>query len=258
MPPPNEYFNVPLRRVAIGHRDEFQQPGAVKAALAEFLSTLIFVFAGSGSGIAYNKLTHDGPSSAPGLISAAIAHGFALFVAVSVAANISGGHVNPAVTFGLFVGGNISLVRGILYIIAQLLGSTAACALLLFTTGGLEAPGFSVSGVSVWSGLVFEIVMTFGLVYTVYATAVDPNKGEVGILAPIAIGFIVGANILAGGPFTGASMNPAVSFGPALVGWSWAHQWVYWAGPLIGAGLAGIVYEVFFISHTHDPVPADF
>ncbi|KZV18861.1 hypothetical protein F511_08667 [Dorcoceras hygrometricum] len=89
--------------------------------------TLIFVFAGSGSGIAYNKLTHDGPSSAPGLISVAIAHDYALFVAVSVAANISGGHVNPAVTFGLFVGGNISLVRGILYIIAQLLGSTAAC-----------------------------------------------------------------------------------------------------------------------------------
>lgn len=114
------------------------------------------------------------------------------------------------------------------------------------------------TGVSVWSGLVFEIVMTFGLVYTVYATAVDPNKGKVGIIAPIAIGFIVGANILAGGPFTGASMNPAVSFGPALVGWSWADQWVYWAGPLIGAGLAGVVYEVFFINHTHEPVSDDY
>lgn len=111
---------------------------------------------------------------------------------------------------------------------------------------------------SVWRGLVFEIVMTFGLVYTVYATAVDPKKGEVGIIAPIAIGLIVAANILAGGPFTGASMNPAVSFGPALLGWYWDYQWVYWAGPLIGAGLAGIVYEVFFISHTDEPVPVDF
>lgn len=97
--------------------------------------------------------------------------------------------------------------------------------------------------------------MTFGLVYTVYATAVDPKKGEVGIIAPIAIGFIVGANILAGGAFTGASMNPAVSFGPALVSFTWTHQWVYWAGPLIGGAIAGIVYEVFFISRSHEPVP---
>ncbi|XP_022875523.1 aquaporin TIP1-1-like [Olea europaea var. sylvestris] len=111
------------------------------------------------------------------------------------------------------------------------------------------------ANVSVWNAFVFEIVMTFGLVYTVYATAIDPKKGEVGIIAPIAIGFIVGANILAGGAFTGASMNPAVSFGPALVSFTWTHHWVYWAGPLIGGGLAGIVYEVFFISHSHEPLP---
>ncbi|XP_012837951.1 PREDICTED: probable aquaporin TIP1-1, partial [Erythranthe guttata] len=115
-------------------------------------------------------------------------------------------------------------------------------------------PTFGVSGVSVWAALVFEIVMTFGLVYTVYATAVDPKKGEIGIIAPIAIGFIVGANILAGGAFTGASMNPAVSFGPALVSFSWANHWIYWAGPLIGGGLAGVIYEIFFISHTHEPL----
>lgn len=254
MPGPNEYFNIPLRRVAIGNQNEFRQPGAIKAAVAEFISTLIFVFAGSGSGIAYNKLTGNAPNSPSGLIAASIAHAFGLFVAVSIGANISGGHVNPAVTFGLFVGGNITLFRGILYIIAQLLGSVVACLLLSFTTGGLEIPAFALSGVSVWSAFVFEIVMTFGLVYTVYATAVDPKKGEIGIVAPIAIGFIVGANILAGGAFTGASMNPAVSFGPALVSFTWTHQWVYWAGPLVGGALAGIVYEVFFISHSHEPI----
>ncbi|XP_073142617.1 probable aquaporin TIP1-1 [Henckelia pumila] len=257
MPPRNEYFNVPLRRVAIGHRGELQQPGAIKAALAEFFSTLIFVFAGAGSGIASSVVTNGAPTSPSGLISAAIAHGFALFVAVSISANISGGHVNPAVTFGLFIGGNISLVRCILYINAQLLGSIAACALLVLTTGIIEPAEFAMTG-SLWRGIVFEIVMTFGLVYTVYATAVDPKKGEVGIIAPIAIGLIVAANILAGGPFTGASMNPAVSFGPALLGWNWSNQWAYWAGPLIGAGLAAIVYEVFFISHTHEPVPLDY
>ncbi|CAA2986822.1 probable aquaporin TIP1-1 [Olea europaea subsp. europaea] len=252
----SEFFNVPLRRVAFGHRDEFRQPGAIKAALAEFFSTLIFVFAGEGSGMAYNKLTGNAPTSPSGLVAAAVAHGFALFVAVSVSANISGGHVNPAVTFGLFLGGNVSLFRGILYIIAQLLGSVVACLLLLFSTGGLETSAFALTaGVSVWNAFVFEIVMTFGLVYTVYATAVDPKKGEIGIIAPIAIGFIVGANILAGGAFTGASMNPAVSFGPALVSFTWTHHWVYWAGPLIGGGLAGIVYEVFFVNHSHEPLP---
>lgn len=103
--------------------------------------------------------------------------------------------------------------------------------------------------------LVMEIVMTFGLVYTVYATAVDPKKGNIGIIAPIAIGFIVGANILVGGAFTGASMNPAVSFGPAVVSWSWANHWIYWVGPLVGGGIAGLVYEILFINSTHEQLP---
>ncbi|KAF3441795.1 hypothetical protein FNV43_RR15710 [Rhamnella rubrinervis] len=250
---------MPIRNIAVGRPEEATHPDALKAALAEFISTLIFVFAGSGSGIAFNKLTNDGATTPAGLISASIAHAFALFVAVSVGANISGGHVNPAVTFGAFVGGNITLLRGILYWIAQLLGSVVACLLLKVATGGAAVPAFGLTGVGVWNAVVLEIVMTFGLVYTVYATAVDPKKGSLGTIAPIAIGFIVGANILAGGAFDGASMNPAVSFGPALVSWSWHNHWVYWVGPLIGGGIAGLVYEFFFISHTHEQLPtADY
>ncbi|KAK7284993.1 hypothetical protein RJT34_19748 [Clitoria ternatea] len=246
---------MPIRNIAVGRPEEATHPDTLKAGLAEFFSTLIFVFAGSGSGIAYNKLTNDGPSTPAGLISASIAHAFALFVAVSVGANISGGHVNPAVTFGAFVGGNITLLRGIVYIIAQLLGSIVASLLLLFVTGG-PVPAFGLSaGVGVANALVLEIVMTFGLVYTVYATAVDPKKGSLGTIAPIAIGFIVGANILLGGAFDGASMNPAVSFGPSVVSWSWNNHWIYWVGPLIGGGLAGLIYEVVFISHTHEQLP---
>ncbi|KAJ6425416.1 hypothetical protein OIU84_026064 [Salix udensis] len=249
---------MPIRNIAVGHYHETTQPDTWKAALAEFISTLIFVFAGEGSGMAFSKLTDGAANTPAGLIAAAIAHAFALFVAVSVGANISGGHVNPAVTFGAFIGGNITLLRGILYWIAQLLGSTVACLLLRFTTGGLETSAFALStGVGVWNALVLEIVMTFGLVYTVYATAIDPKKGNLGIIAPIAIGFIVGANILVGGAFDGASMNPAVSFGPALVSWSWTNHWVYWAGPLIGGGLAGLIYESFFIGFgTHEQLPA--
>nr|ACN30999.1 unknown [Zea mays] len=197
---------MPINRIALGSHQEVYHPGALKAAFAEFISTLIFVFAGQGSGMAFSKLTGGGPTTPAGLIAAAVAHAFALFVAVSVGANISGGHVNPAVTFGAFVGGNITLFRGLLY----------------------------------W----------------VYATAVDPKKGSLGTIAPIAIGFIVGANILVGGAFDGASMNPAVSFGPALVSWEWGYQWVYWVGPLIGGGLAGVIYELLFISHTHEQLPS--
>ncbi|XAR69664.1 hypothetical protein NMG60_11001352 [Bertholletia excelsa] len=251
---------MPFSRIAVGRPEEATHPDALKAALAEFISTLIFVFAGEGSGMAFNKLTDNGSTTPAGLISASIAHAFALFVAVAVGANISGGHVNPAVTFGAFIGGHISLLRGILYWIGQLLGSVVACLLLKFSTGGLTTSAFALSsGVNVWNAFVFEIVMTFGLVYTVYATAVDPKKGNVGVIAPIAIGFIVGANILAGGAFDGASMNPAVSFGPAVVSWSWDNHWVYWAGPLIGGGLAGLVYELFFMTHSHEQLPtADY
>ncbi|CAA7390698.1 unnamed protein product [Spirodela intermedia] len=248
---------MPISQIAVGGREEATHPDALKAALAEFLSTLIFVFAGQGSGMAFNKLTNDGSTTPAGLVAASLAHAFGLFVAVSVGANISGGHVNPAVTFGAFIGGNITLLRGILYWIAQLLGSTVACLLLRFATGGLATGTFGLSsGVGVWNAVVLEIVMTFGLVYTVYATAIDPKRGTVGTIAPIAIGFIVGANILAGGAFDGASMNPAVSFGPALVSWDWTNHWIYWVGPLIGGGIAGLIYEFIFISQTHEPVPS--
>ncbi|XP_075506189.1 aquaporin TIP1-2-like [Primulina tabacum] len=248
---------MPITRISIGTPAEASKPDAIKAAVAEFISMLIFVFAGEGSGMAFAKLTNGGGSTPAGLIAAAIAHAFALFVAVSVGANVSGGHVNPAVTFGAFVGGHITLFRSILYWIAQLLGAVVACLLLKLSTGGLETSAFALSsGVSVWNALLFEIVMTFGLVYTVYATAVDPKKGEIGIIAPIAIGFIVGANILAGGAFDGASMNPAVSFGPAVVSWTWENHWVYWLGPFVGAGVAALIYEVLFINQGgHERLP---
>ena len=115
------------------------------------------------------------------------------------------------------------------------------------------------SSETVSEALVLEIVITFGLVYTVYATAIDPrSKGNVSIIAPLAIGLIVAANILFAGAFDGGSMNPARSFGPALVAWDFTNHWVYWVGPLVGAGLAGIIYEHLIIAPpaTHQPLPS--
>lgn len=233
---------------------------SLKAYLSEFIATLLFVFAGVGSAIAYNKLTSDAALDPAGLVAVAVAHAFGLFVGVSIAANISGGHLNPAVTFGLAIGGNITILTGFFYWIAQLLGSIVACSLLKFVSSGLSIPTHSVaSGMNAIEGVVMEIVITFALVYTVYATAADPKKGSIGTIAPIAIGFIVGANILAAGPFSGGSMNPARSFGPAVVSGDLSQSWIYWVGPLIGGGLAGLVYgDVFIASYTRIPVSDEY
>uniref|UniRef100_A0A0C9QRN1 TSA: Wollemia nobilis Ref_Wollemi_Transcript_12581_1244 transcribed RNA sequence n=1 Tax=Wollemia nobilis TaxID=56998 RepID=A0A0C9QRN1_9CONI len=246
--------------LAFGRFDEAFCLKSFKSYLAEFISTLLFVFAGVGSAMAYDKLTSGASLDPAGLVGVALCHGLALFVAVSIAANISGGHVNPAVTFGLAVGGQITILCGIFYWIAQLGGAIVACLLLKFVTGGLTTPTHSVAaGMSAIEGVVMEIVITFALVYTVYATAADPKKGNIGIVAPIAIGFIVGANILAAGPFSGGSMNPARSFGPAVVSGDFVDNWVYWVGPLIGGGLAGLVYGGLYINHTdHLPVSQDY
>ncbi|KAL2610106.1 hypothetical protein R1flu_028679 [Riccia fluitans] len=103
-------------------------------------------------------------------------------------------------------------------------------------------------------GIVTEIVLTFSLVFVVYATAVDPKKGSIGIVAPLAIGFTVLANHFIGVPYTGASMNPAHSFGPAFA------TWIYWVGPLIGGALAGVVYEEVFLTPEtgHTPISDEF
>ncbi|RWW89739.1 hypothetical protein BHE74_00001234 [Ensete ventricosum] len=286
---------MPPRRFAFGRTEDAIHPDTMRAALSEFIATALFVFAAEGSILSLGeydcrfgcmwtlneawiyacallvagKLYKD-TSTAGGLVVVAIAHALALAVAVAIALNISGGHVNPAVTLGALVGGRISLVRAVLYWVAQLLGAVVAALLLrLATVGGfscdMQRPvGFSVaSGISDWHAVLLEIVMTFGLVYTVYATAIDPKRGHLGTIAPLAIGFILGANILAGGPFDGAAMNPARAFGPALIGWRWKHHWVYWVGPFIGAALAGLVYEFLMIPaeapRTHQPLaPEDY
>lgn len=109
-------------------------------------------------------------------------------------------------------------------------------------------PSFGLfAGAGLGSAVMWEIVMAFGMVLTVYTTAIDPKKAGSGMIAPITIGFIVGANILAGG----TSLNPAVSFGPAVVSWSWTSHWVYWVGPLVGGGLVGLIYEMSCITGTH-------
>ncbi|CAN8235114.1 unnamed protein product [Cochlearia groenlandica] len=246
------------RAYGFGRADEATHPDSIRATLAEFLSTFVFVFAAEGSILSLDKLywdqaAHAGTNTPGGLVLVALAHAFAFFAAVSAAINVSGGHVNPAVTFGALIGGRLSVIRAVYYWIAQLLGAILASLLLRLTTNGMRPVGFRLaSGVGVVNGLVLEIILTFGLVYVVYSTLIDPKRGSLGIIGPLAVGLVVGANILVGGPFSGASMNPARAFGPALVGWRWDDHWIYWVGPFIGGALAALIYE-FMVIPTEPP-----
>lgn len=229
-------------------REAAAQADCIRALGVEFIATFLFVSASVAATVAAEKLE---AGALVGLMAVAVTQ--ALFVAAVVpAAHISGGHLNPAVTLGLLAGGHMTVVRSVLYWIDQLLASSAACLLVQYLSGGLSIPVHTLgSGVGQLQGVVWEIVLTFSLLFTVYGAIVDPNRGAVDGLGPTLTGFLVGANTIAGGAFTGASMNPARSFGPALVNWNWTNHWVYWVGPLIGGGLSGLIYQNFFITKSH-------
>ncbi|XP_060215942.1 aquaporin TIP1-2-like [Lycium barbarum] len=245
---------MPISRIAIGNFREVTKHDALKAALAEFISMIFFVFPAEGCVLVFTKMITTA-GQAPVMISISITHAFALFAAVSVGRNISGGHVNPAVTFGAFLGGHITFLRSILYWIAQLLGSVVAIYLLKFATNGLEVSAHPPQ--LPWNAVLYEIIMTFILVYTYYATIFDPKRGNMGIIGPIVIGLICGANILSGGTFFGAAMNPAMSFCQAVISWTWTTHWVYWLGTFVGAAIAALIYQTIFIGqHTdYDQLP---
>ncbi|KAL6006150.1 putative aquaporin TIP4-3 [Asimina triloba] len=246
-----------MPKIALGSTREAVEADCVRALVAEVVCTFLFVFAGVGSAMAAGKMI-GGADSIMGLTAVAVAHALVVAVMISAGLHISGGHLNPAVTLGLAVGGYITMFRSMLYWIAQIIGSTLACLLLKYLTGGLETPVHTLAkGMGSGQGVVMEIVLTFSLLFTVYATIVDPKKLVPGGVGPLLVGLVVGANIFAGGPFSGASMNPARSFGPALASWDWTDHWVYWVGPLLGGALAGVVYDNVFITRSHVPLPRE-
>ena len=219
-----------------------------RATLAEFIATLLFVFLGAGTVVVTGGLMKEELTSAR-LVAIALAHGFAIALLVAATAKISGGHINPAVTFGALLTGKIDPSRAVMYAVAQLLGAVAGAGLLGLVIPGpaqgtLGAHGLG-AGVTAGGGLLAEIILTFALVFVVFATAIDP-KG-LGHVAPAAIGLTVLVDHLIGVPVTGASMNPARSFGPAVVAGAWSDHWVFWIGPLVGGGLAALVYEFLFL-----------
>ena len=230
-------------------KEEFVSIEAWRASFIELRAAAVFVFLGAGSGIVTGSLT-GGELTVPRLFTIALAHGLAIAFLAFATANVSGGHMNPAVTLAAVMTKKITGARGLMFVAAQLTGAVIGALLLLATIPeaadtnlGAHALG---PDVTITMGLIMEIVVTFILVFVIFATAVDP--GGIAPLAPLAIGFAVLVDHLVAVPITGASMNPARSFGPALVSGEWADHWIYWLGPLLGGLIAGVMYQVVFIN----------
>ena len=228
---------------------KFTSREAWRSTLAEFIVTLLFVFLGAGSVVVSGGLP-NGDLDAARLGIIAVAHGLAIAILAYATANISGGHINPAVTFAAWMTNKISAARGLMFIAAQLSGAVVGDLLLLATIPAAADTNLGAHAlwpdVSISMGLLMEIIVTFALVFVIFATAVDP--GGMGNLAPLAIGLAVLVDHLVAVPITGASMNPARSFGPALVSGAWSDHWIYWVGPLLGGAGAGLVYQFMFIN----------
>ncbi|XP_076881163.1 putative aquaporin TIP-type RB7-5A [Bidens hawaiensis] len=190
-------------KLALGSLADSLSVGSFKSYLAEFIATLIFVFTGVGLAISYCKLTRDATPDTTRLVALAIAHALALLIGATVAANVSRGNLNPAVTFGLAIGDNIIIITGVCYWIAQCLGFIVACFLVQFVTPSMTAPTHGVAyDISGLQEGVMETIITFVLVYMAYVTTDNPKNGLVGTIGPITIGLIVGANIFVGGVLT--------------------------------------------------------
>ena len=232
--------------------EDMRSPAAWRATLAEFIATLLFVFIGAGAVVSTGII--DGEMTSGRLLAIAMAHGMAIAIMVSATARWSGGHINPAVTIAAVATRKIGVTKGVMYTAAQLIGATIAALLLTAvipdaSEGGLGAHALG-SGISTGAGLMVEMVLTFILVFVIFATAMDP-KGP-SHLAPIAIGLAVMVDVLVGGPLTGGSMNPARSFGPALVSGEWADHWVFWVGPILGGLAAAAIYQVVYLRQSEE------
>ncbi|XP_034687090.1 aquaporin PIP2-7 [Vitis riparia] len=234
--------------------DELTQWSLYRAIIAEFIATLLFLYITVLTVIGYKSQSDTDPCGGVGILGIAWAFGGMIFILVYCTAGISGGHINPAVTFGLFLARKVSLVRALMYMIAQCLGAICGVGLVkafqssLYNRYGGGANELA-DGYNKGVGLGAEIIGTFVLVYTVFS-ATDPKRNardsHVPVLAPLPIGFAVFMVHLATIPITGTGINPARSFGAAVIynnDKAWDDHWMFWVGPFIGAAIAAFYHQ---------------
>ena len=213
------------------------QSSLPKRSLAEVIGTFGLVFATAGANVVNElsggQITHLGVGVVSGLIITAM---------IYAVGHISGAHFNPAVTVGFAVGRHFPVKEIPVYWAAQLLGGSIGALSLLGLFGKVGIMGGTVPRGSTLESFGFEIPLTFILMFVIMAVATDSRAQ--GGQAALAVGGTVGLNSIFGGPISGASMNPARSFGPALAAWNWGDHWIYWTAPFVGAAIAALAYGV--------------
>jgi aquaporin Z len=234
----------------------------LKRYVAEFIAAFFLVFAGTAAIVADQQLAVVQVRDTFGMLGIALAHGLALAVAIAAVGRISGGHANPAVSVAFYIAKRLTLKDLGGYIVAQLLGGLVAAVVVkqifnaeTVNSVGAGAPGLA-DGTNLLQGGLIEVVLTFFLVFVFWGVAVDPRGPK--ILAPLAIGLTVAFGVIIGGPFTGAAMNPARWFGPALMGDQLNADWPVWVlGPIVGALIASTAYELFFLDTAEETTAED-
>jgi MIP family channel proteins len=224
-------------------------PSLARRLTAEAIGTFGLVFIGAAVVVVNGGF----PNSGIGLLGIALAHAVVLSVMITATMTISGGHLNPAVTLGLLATRRIDPLSAAAYIITQLVAAVVAAFLVqaLLPPQAVQSAMLGVpviaSSVSLGQAIGIELILTFFLVSAVFGTAVSPDAPRVG---GFGIGLVLLFDILVGGPLTGAAMNPARAFGPAVVSGAWVGQLVYWIGPIVGGVLAALVWEYVLIPRT--------
>jgi len=214
------------------------KPTLARRATAEGFAAFALVFAGCGAIVSDAEY-----ESALGAVGVSLTFGLIIMVMVYATGHLSGAHINPAVTLAFTLTRHFPSRDAVAYIAAQLAGAIAGAATLLaIWTDKPGQLGATVPSVGVGSALVYEVVLTAFLMFVIMAVATDTRA--VGAAAAIAIGGTVGLDALFGGPVTGASMNPARSLGPALMAGEWRDFWLYIVGPVLGAALGALAYQL--------------
>ena len=218
---------------------------AAAALIAEAIGTFLFFFIGCGSVVLGDYLATNG-GSGPGLLGVALAHGLALATLASALGAVSGAHFNPAVTLAAWILGKIAPARAVGYVVAQLVGGLAAALALrvllpetAWQPSAIGTPALG-AGITPIAGIAIEAILTVLLVLVIIGTTVDGRAPKIGGLA---VGLAVAAVVLMGGPLTGAAMNPARWFGPAVAAGAYANWYVWWIGPAIGSAVAALLYR---------------